>query len=84
MLRRRYLLVKYMDTVSLFTSQVTMQMINGVGIDVFQQLSTGSVKGKVYEHIRKNTNNNSPVTGTYFLSFCNVHLPPLSLHPFQY
>lgn len=29
---------------------------------IFQQLQLGSQKFAVYEHIRKNTNNNSPVT----------------------
>jgi hypothetical protein len=33
------------------------------GTDIFQQLGTGAVKGKVYEHVRKNTNHNSPVVG---------------------
>ncbi|GKT90412.1 fungal cellulose binding domain-containing protein [Colletotrichum tofieldiae] len=32
---------------------------------IFQQLSVGSTKYGVYEHIRKNTNYNSPVTGQF-------------------
>lgn len=30
---------------------------------IFQQLSVGSTKYDVFQHIRKNTNYNSPVTG---------------------
>lgn len=33
-------------------------------VDMFQQISAGGAKGAVYEHVRKNTNHNSPVTST--------------------
>ena len=33
--------------------------------DIFQQLTANNVKNPAYTYIRKNTNNNSPVTGIY-------------------
>lgn len=44
---------------------------------IFQQLGVGSSKFGVFEHIRKNTNYNSPVTGTWFRgkAICKGHQP---------
>jgi hypothetical protein len=63
---------------SVSTDYFTMMTDEGL-TDIFQQVGAGGVKGKVYEHIRKNTNHNSPITGIY--SFSSRSHPQSFSHP---